>query len=362
MLQDALDWLMDNSGPVIKYRTSRELLDEPDSRLEKELLECNLVNFWLTNLLPRFGPTELHSSKPNAFENSMGRLYEFGLRKGHEPFDNKTGPALKYLENLALSKGGKPNRSWFSYSILAGYLAMTGYSEHPEVHYIINKRLDSVYEFATEWDLNNTYIDPKTVGNIPKNFRNRPIINPNLWGTRERYENGSLLPTIHDIHGFLHSEPIQKDKGTRHKVEEIMDFILSPEYQCLEPGYGVIYEPHSRGFFSAGWSLHLWKYFDVHPREDQLKKNIGVDKANLLRLSLFRRSLTAKKHRWFGKKLGEFESYKTDGLYMFPRKLLVDRKTGYWVAGRSLGLEENRRTNQAITAESTFRMLEIKRA
>ena len=359
MSQYALDWLLHNGGPVIRYRTFRDLIGKKEEHHEAELLKSKLVKTWLSNLLPRFGSTELHSSKPTAFENVMGRLYELGLRKGHPPFDIKVRPALQYLENLALSKGGKTNQSWFSLAIIAGYLAMTGYSEHPEVRHIINKRLDTVFEFTTEWNLEETYIDPKTVGNIPKNFRNRPILNPNLWGTRERYERGSLLPNIHDFHGFLHSVPIQRDKDSLRKVEKIINFILSPEYQSLEPGYGVIYEPHTRGFFSAGWSLHLWNYYDVHPRDEILKKNIGVDKANMLRLGLFSRSNIAKNHWWFKKQLEKLEAYKIDGLYHFPRKLLEDRKSGYWVAGRSLGLEENRRKNKAITAESTFRILEI---
>ena len=360
MTQYAVDWLMENAGPVIKYRTSLELQGVDDSKLEAALLKCGLVKMWLSNVQPSFGATELHSSKPTAFENAMGRLYELGLRKGHKPLDDRVKPFLDKLEELALSKGKDPDQSWFHLSLMAGYLAMTGYSSHHEVEYIIKKRLDTVHEFTLNGDLSNAYIDPETVGTIPSNFRNRPILNPNLWGTRDRYEKGSLLPSIHDIHGFLHSEPVFTDKETQMKVEKVVEFILSPEYQSLEPGYGVIYEPETRKFFGAGWSIHLKDYFDTHPRAERMKKNIGVDSANLLRLSLFSRSQTGRGHRWFREQIAKLEEYRTNGLYQIPRSLLEDRKTGYWVAGRSLGLEENRRTSRAITAESTFRLLEIR--
>jgi len=335
---------MENSGPVIRYRTHHELLGEKVSSLETELISSNLVQKWLEYLKPRFATSQLHSAKPDAYENTIGKLYEFGLRKGMEPLDRAVNPFLEWLKVK-----GNP----FSQILVAGFLCMTGYSMEEQVDSVVQRRLEIVYEYVKNGDMNEVYIDPESIRKIPVNFRGRPILNPNL-----QTEYGSMLPSIHDIQAFLHSEAVMNNNST--KVERIIEFILSREYQSLYPDYGVLYEPENRRFYSMGWSLHLTDYFKEHPYNTAMKKSICVDHSNLLRLNMLSRSRTAKKSDWFKKSLEKLDQYCSEGLYCFPRSILRELGSGYWVSGRRMGLEENRRTRSAITAESTFRMLEIK--
>ena len=352
-MNDVYDWLTKNAGPVINYRTHKELKEEDASDFEGSLVSSKMVLKQLELLKLTKSPNSLHNSKPEAFENCMGRLYEFGMRKGIESFNVHIQPYLDWFEDLSLSKGNPAPFSWFYLSLIAGYLTMTGYSTHKEVDYVIRKRLDDVTAF-TKINLNEIYIDPEKVGAIPKNFQGRPILNPELV-----YEH-SILPNIHDFHCFLNSPGLMNEKTSREKVENVVSFILSSEYQNLEPGYGVLYEPKNRKFYSAGWSLHLFNYFHKHPHHDKMLKSICFDRSNLLRLSLFSRSEKGRNHPWFKNNIHQLDSFKNEnGLYKFSRDMIPQKNSGYWVSGKSLGLEEDRSTTKAIQIESTFRYYEI---
>ncbi len=151
-----------------------------------------------------------------------------------------------------------------------------------------------------------------------------------------------------------------KEKNTREKIENLVDFILSPEYQSLEPGYGVLYQPKTRRFYAAGWSIHLFNYTFNSSNFEKMQKSICYDKSNLLRLSLLSRSKKGRNHQWFKNNIMLLESYKKEkGTYQFPREMIPQNNSGYWVSGRSLGLEENRSTIKALQIESTFRYYEI---
>lgn len=345
---DPTEWLMENAGPVIRYRTAHEILGEPVIKLEEELLNSILIQKWLGYLKPYFGASQLHNAKSEAFENTMGKLFDFGLRSGMNPLDKQIAPFLEWLK----SKGGH----WFSRILVSGFLCMTGYSNEESVDMVVQSRLQTVYDYVKHGDLNEIYIDTDSIRSIPVNFRGRPIINPDLMT-----ENGFRLPCIHDIQGFLNSEPVMKDKMTRARVEKIVEFILSDEYQSLYPGYGVGYEPENRSFYSMGWSLHLVDYFEEHPYGKAMEKSICIDHSNLLRLSLLSSVKKARETSWFRKSLEKLKQFGAKGgFYRFPRNMLRELGSGYWVSGRRMGLELNRRSSSAVTAESTFRVLEIR--
>src|SRR5512136_1744869 len=108
-------WLMENGGPVIRYRTATELMT-PDKtldikRLQDDLLKSSLVRTWLKNFKPPLllnqrltrqaeftrASTEIHSSKNTAMENVLGKLTDFGLKKGMPELDSRVDPYLHWL-------------------------------------------------------------------------------------------------------------------------------------------------------------------------------------------------------------------------------------------------------------------------
>ncbi|HVP40877.1 MAG TPA: hypothetical protein VMS95_02875 [Candidatus Krumholzibacteriaceae bacterium] len=348
-LVDYSDWLSKNAGPIIRFRTATEFLHkEKEVKLaKKSLLSSDLVKYWLGNLKPAVGRNELHGAKTETYENAMGKLYEFGFKKGMPILDHKTEPFRLWLRQQinAPIEGYLPV---FFRTLVAAFLAMTGYANDESVRAWVLKRLETIYPFAKKGDLSKLYVPQNTYPGFPKAFRNAPLINPEIYQNEEMQ-----LPWIHDMNAFLHSPSIMEDATLRAKVETIIKFILSPEYQRLPLGYGIVRHAGGR-YYVMGWSVHLPRYFgsEVSGRE------FG---RILLLLDLLGRSNTARKHGWFKQSVEALTHFKNEeGLISFPRKFLPEEKRiGVWVLGMRMGLEENRRMKKAITCESTFRFLKI---
>ena len=98
-----MDWLLENGGPVIRYRTATELLNEPKiiniEQLSQELIRSQMVGAWLERLGTSKEFVHLHSSKMTAYENAMGKLVQLGCKNGITPFDQKTLSFRKWLQS-----------------------------------------------------------------------------------------------------------------------------------------------------------------------------------------------------------------------------------------------------------------------
>jgi hypothetical protein len=346
---DYSGWLLGNAGPVIRFRTATEFLHakkEAESA-EQELLSDNLVRYWLGNLKPDFGRNALHGAKTETYENVMGKLYEFGMKKGMPILDHKTEPFRQWLRHQI----SLPNEGYFPVlyrTLVAAFLAMTGYADDESVKTWILRRLETVYTFAKKGNLKEVYVLQNTFPGFPKAFRNAPLINPEIYPDDEL-----KLPWIHDMNAFLHSPSIMEDATLRAKVETIIKFIFTSEYQNLPVGYGIVRHKGGR-YYAMGWSVHLPRYFGSEVAGREFGRL-------LLLLNLFGRSNAARNHVWYKRSVETLTRFKNEeGLISFPREFLPEKRSGVWVLGMRMGLEENRRTEKAITCESTFRFLKIK--
>ena len=346
-IHDSLTWLMNNAGPVIRYRVATEFFNEDGKAesLEEELLSSRLVQFWLGNLKPNFGRNDLHGAKTENYENVMGKLFEFGLKRGYRVFDEKTEPFRRWLrQQIRL-----PNEGYFPVfyrTIVAAFLAMTGYTDDEAVKEWVLRRLETIYPFAKKGSVKKVYIPQGSFSGFPKAFKDAPLVNPELYPDDEM-----KLPWIHDLNAFLYSPFILEDPTLRAKVETIIKFVLKPDYQKLPWGYGVIRHNSGR-YYAMGWSVHLPTYFEHKTQA----KDFG---RLLLMLSLLRQSRAGREHSWYERSIGTLKQFKNEeGLITFPREFLPEKRLGCWVLGMRMRLEENRRTQKAMTCESTFRFLE----
>jgi hypothetical protein len=142
------------------------------------------------------------------------------------------------------------------------------------------------------------------------------------------------------------------DAVLRGRVETIIKFIFTPEYQKLRVGYGIVRHKGGR-YFAMGWSVHLPGYFKSEVKGREFGRL-------LLLLDLLGRSDSAKSHVWYRRSAEWLGTFKDEtGMISFPRAFLPENKVGVWVLGMRMGLEENRRIKKAITYESAFRFLKI---
>jgi len=342
-------WLLRNTGPVIRHRAIVDLLGETNEKAiessKNDLLSCELVKQWLVRLPCGFEGNAVHGGRTESYENVMGKLYEFGLRRGFETFDRRTEPARRWLGN-EINRPSEQAFSVFYRTMVAAFLSMTGYAGDEAVNAWLMKRLDTVYPFAKRGKL-DIYAPQHTFPAPPKQYRRHQLIDPAI------YPQGEMkLPWIHDVNAFLHSATMMEDKRLRSKVETVMEFVLTPEYQKLPPGYGVIRCPSGK-YYMMGWSVHLPGYFGSAGEHCDFGRL-------LLWMSIAKRSRTVREHQWFRRSLSLLEGYTgEDGLTLFPREFMPEKRFGYWVWGRRMALESAPRTGKAIKCESTFRLLEI---
>jgi hypothetical protein len=232
--------------------------------------------------------------------------------------------------------------------IVGSFLVIAGYHQEEEIRKYLAQRLETLWEFTREKNF-NIYADRDQYPDIPAGFRNKPLVKPELYaGGEERF------PTIYDIHALANYPAQHLDKDVQKKVDGVIEYVLHPKYQAFPEGYGLM-RAGKRKYYAIGWSVHLPKY---HPSTEK-----SYDENRLIqRLVLMANFRAARKHPWFTENAKKLEEYRTDhGTFIFPRSYLPERKSGYWVEGAYMGLEENRRKRTAIELESTFWMLKIRK-
>lgn len=337
-MEHVLDWLLKYGGPAIRYRTATELVDDPAgvdlAQLAASLCSSGMVRQWLDRIGQPGGLNSLHGSRPEAFENVCAKLCELGLRAGSlDEFDAKMQPFRRHLAEWG-ETWGRP--------LLASCLNWAGY-EDEVILGCLSERLEAMSELARSGNY-EIYIDQDTYGDFPAAFRKRPLVNPEFYGR---------LPSIWDIYALAHwPKPLANDE-TQRQIDEIMAYILHPDYQALEEGYGVM-RADKRRYYSMGWSVHLPRYGE--------SGNAIPEYMYVQRLELMAHFAVARDTPWFQDCLGHLHQFQTDqGTYRFPGGYLRESGSGYWVTGAYMRLEENRRVRQSLDLDSTFRMSKIDR-
>jgi hypothetical protein len=342
-------WLLQNAGPSIRFRTMVEIIQEQDvglvSQALKELLESPDVVDWTNRLIPRFDINSLHSGKSDAFENVVGKLVQLGLRAGLQPFDNKTLPFRVWLTEHVETYPDVPH-AVFLRTVVASFLAFAGYDSTSPVKTQLMKRLEILHRFARQPDFSNVFVDKSGFTGVPKGSENHELVNPDLY-----LDQQFMLPWIHDIRGLSNCEEIMSTPSLRTKMDKIIDMILTSEYQSLPQSYGLA--RYGNRYYVLGWAAHLPGYFSK-PEERHFAEL-------LLTLEFMARFPAAQESRWFLDSMEYLEGFRTkDRTYCFPANWLPEKEGGYWVGGLRMGFDDRRSYPKSIECESTFRMLKIK--
>lgn len=338
------DFLINNGGPVIKYRTLTELQNSGDTEsiesAKKELMDFEETKNRLIHLQSeekRYDFNGVHGSTNHHLENSLPMLLDFGIKKGMDPFDELMEPILKRLrkpwfpENHVFSK--------FIDIIIMPFLYKAGFRDQRIVDFMYN-RLDTIYNFAVQKNY-DIYDETGNYKGIPRTFRNRKIINPSL------YQKGDFkFPLIHDIYGLAEMSKEVSNEDL-NKIETIIEYILDSNYSSFLDGYGILANGKGK-YLAMGWDAKL----------PQPHNNVPTS-LMLQRLELMAHFKTAIKHEWFQKNFKNLENYRTDrGTYILPKESLQEKK-GCWVKARHMALGESRRKKLSLELESTFRVMKI---
>jgi hypothetical protein len=347
---DLAQWLLCNAGPSIRFRTLVDILNEQDvglvGRALNEMLLSPEVLIWLEHLTPQLDFNSIHSSRIDAFENVIGKLVQLGLRAGLQPFDSKTLPFRVWLTENVGTTPKKPH-AVFLRTIIASFLAYASYGSTKPVNDQTSDRLESLYEFARNPDFSRIFIDKSGFKGLPKNSK-YGLVNPELYPD-QRF----MLPWIHDIRGLASCKNFMDSKEHRNKLDKIIELVLTEEYQNLPWSYGLA--KYGSRYYVLGWAAHLPGYS---------KEPEGREFAELLlTLEFMAKFPIARNSNWFSRSMKYLETFVTDsGTYVFPRRWLSEKKTGYWVGGTRMMFDERKGNRHAIECESTFHVLRIKQS
>jgi hypothetical protein len=338
-----VQWLFENGGPAIRYRTATELMDDGESvdleRLAADLVQSSMAQLWMDRFAPlRPGDMfSLHGSNPDAFENVCAKLCELGIGAGMlAACDERMHPFRRYLAQEG---------AFWGQTLLASCLNWAGYGDDEAVQACLVDRLDKISELAQSGTY-DIYIDHDTFGDCPAAFRKRPLVNP---------EFNDKLPGIWDMYALARYPQALMNAETARRIEAVVAYVLHPDYQALNEGYGYM-RAGPRRYYSMGWSVHLPGY-DGFQFSRAIHAHMFVQ-----RLELMAHFPVARQSSWFQDCLQHLEGFRTEqGTYRFPARYLREQASGYWVQGAYMRLEENRRSRQALELDSTFRMCKIKK-
>ncbi len=334
---DLTKYLFDQGGPILRWLIATQLLPD-DSSLDRQTLHFDLlasaeVQHWM-NLL---GHGPVHHSMDASAENVLAKLGEYGLSAGMPSIDQRI------VGYCALGEGQPYHPDAL---ILAPFLIRLGYGSEPAVAMWVAQRIEVLYQQARRGDY-DLYMDKAERQCLPPSQQNqhgqlklfyRPCFNHH-WGVLS-------LPTCYDLYALAYLP--NTDPPTRQKIEQIVFYLLDPEFQDTPGGY--IWNPGLHRSYAAGRV-----FLACLPRENEPHKL-------LLFLEMLAQFEAGRASNWFKNGILRLESFLTPrGTYQLPRNYLSEKPGYYLYGGLHMGLGEAPRDSRALELESTFRMLRLKR-
>jgi hypothetical protein len=321
-----VEWLFENSGPVLRYRIAVDMMDvssEEKAQLLRASLATNEVQYWLDNL---GRARNIHGSKDTDAENSLSKLLDFG-------FDCTVPAFAKSIKHLF----GQPMQMWDSF-VLLPFLIRAGFYDDPLIFEWLKNRIEVLYQ-TVQRGVFDFYLSPAEACSVPKAWKGKSIYRDEFG-----HESGYPLPTCYDFYALSYCPSTLNITNLNEKCEAIIAFLSDKRFQSTVDGYG--WDKIKNRCYSAGRVFLAC----VMPARLVLFLELGA-------------CFNASRHSyWFRKGLSTLENYRTThGTYRFPAGLLVEKTGNHIYGGSHMGLGENRRSRLAIELGSTFHLLYIQR-
>jgi hypothetical protein len=213
--------------------------------------------------------------------------------------------------------------------------------KYSEIIQYVNERLNCIYKAFSDTDLFDFLdIDVKKLNDTDK-----------IEILSDDCSHG--FPSIRNIIEFAYFPQEYLNDEIKTKIDYIMSIILDDRYQRL--GDVRLAELLGKRFGCfTGWTPHLPGYYSLDLKGQQASRLI-------LWLDIMSHFKTVQQSSWFKNCINHLESFRTtENTYCFPKEYLKNEKSGYYITGFFMGLEESR-NKKSIELESSFRMLFLKK-
>ena len=335
--------LIEQANVSIRYQVLKLFVSEINSHnlrteLENDKHICSMLET-AKKCVSDLGFYNIHGATNTHLENLLPMLLDRGLDKSFSSFDDVFSPIIPVLYDRSYPDVNRYHV--FTDIVLTPFMLAAGYRDETLVEFY-KKRLALTSDFCSKMDF-DIFGDQSRYKGIPKTFRNRKVIKPELD------ENGKYhFPLIYDLYGHA-AMYSTLDDAEQMQVDNIIRYVMAEQYQAFPFGYGILREPDNRNRYHAmGWDCVLPTISD------------DVSAPVLHRMELLATFSVAKESQWFQKGLTLLDSYQDEnGMYKLPKTALWE-KEACWLLGNHMGLGENRRKKNWHVIEGTFRVLRMK--
>ena len=328
-------WLIENASPVIRYRTLVELMETTDKTLVQDTLTEMLAlpqTQKRLDLLANLDYNRTHGASSTYLENVLPMLGDFGLHYGMEAFDKESKKTSDLIPIISVEGYDK--------CVAYPFLLRAGFTWDGLMDFA-TQRINTIYDFTRHGDYDIYEGWEADYPGVPESLRNRPIIKSTIASSE-----GIRLPLIYDMVMLASVYACVSDE-MRVKIDNIVDYVISNDYDWLKTGY-CIYCPTPNKYKAMGWDclkpFNSNRYYANH---------------NFQRLLLYAQFPTAIKTKWFTHAVDYMAQFRTSrNTYIFPKSFLGESNSN-WVLGAHTALAEDRRKKNWIEIESTFYMAKL---
>ena len=319
---DLENWVYEQGGPAIQLRMyMRQSENKSKKDVENsvsKLLNIEEVNTIL-NYLDGFKIQSrdkktlehlIHYYKETCIDNFFPQLLDMGFRAGIPILDEKMQPVRDVFMYLLTEDY---DYCYYYGLMLHRFFFMAGYT-HQEIIESMEQRLNAIHKSAYK-RIFDIYQDESKLPKKPKQWADIGVLKDDL-NPFSRFAK-EPLPTIYDISALAYFPDTCKNSENQAKIDDIIEYILDPEFQKIREGYGLLWVESRRIYHACGWSPTLPLYEDYNGPQ-----NLSVNSVlnYLYMMSNFR---AAHKSKWFKNCINYVEQFRTEkGTYIFPKEYL----------------------------------------
>lgn len=364
MLSTLENWLIEQGGPAIRLRMSAvqnsgNVKSDVDNAVSA-LLAIDEVHSILNHLDGFQTPDRdkktlehlIHYCKDTCIENFFPFIMDMGLKAGIPIFDEKMTPVKDLFKYLFANVNESVHCYYFSLMLHRFFFISD--SLFPEIVESIDKRLKAIHKAAKE-NLFDIYQDESKLPKKPKIWADIGVVKDELNPFNSSAEKP--LPTIYDIWSLAYYTNVCAGPEKVKIINDIVTYVLDPEFQKIREGYGLIWVKDRRIYHSCGWSPTLPLY-DIEGRPTQ-----SVPYPILDYLDFMSHFKIVHKSKWFHDCLIHFEQFKTErGTYIFPKEYMRKKyiEKAFLNEG-NMSLRRNERELLIRELVSSMKMVEIYR-
>ena len=350
---DPMPWLLENACPAIQYRVLTELLEMGRDNLSVQKIRQNMLEYGpavkLVKAQKKNGTwgNRIHAGESrkdySSMEHGILMLLEYGWNRETVPVKAAAKLLRSYLTQkkdmqfFEYAKAVKADRRqekyfrWFFRILALELLTRTGYDD--------NRSRIAIMELL---ELTAGFVDlPGSRNPTEEIGANHPLIRPEVWN-----RGYPFMPDLYLTRVFACSPWLLNNEMAKMRLKKIYDYVLSPTYQTLAPGLGLIKTAKGSFLKSHGIKLHTLDYYQKHGHMDEMLMHLEL----FAKLGLVNRyPMLMNQIDWVYSQQGR------DGHWSLPAKLYSD--SSRWTEMQRL--EKDWRSPTRKEVDMTFRVLLI---